>query len=32
MGREIAVELAKAGAFLEDLTPDEDTVEGAEEI
>ena len=32
MGREIAVELAKAGAFLEDLSPDEDTVEGAEEI
>jgi hypothetical protein len=32
MGREIAVELAKAGAFLEDLSPDEDAVEGAEEI
>jgi hypothetical protein len=32
MGREIAVELAKAGAFLEDLSPDEDTVEGSEEI
>jgi hypothetical protein len=32
MGREIAVELAKADAFLEDLSPDEDTVEGAEEI
>ena len=32
MGREIAVELAKAGAFLEELSPDEDTVEGAEEI
>jgi len=32
MGREIAVELAKAGAFLEDLSPDEETVEGAEEI
>ena len=32
MGREIAVELAKAGAFLEDVSPDEDMVEGAEEI
>ena len=32
MGREIAVELAKAGAFLEDLSPDEDAVEGSEEI
>lgn len=32
MGREIAVELAKAGAFLEDLSPEEEMVEGAEEI
>ena len=32
MGREIAVELAKAGAFLEDLSPDEDADEGTEEI
>jgi hypothetical protein len=32
MGREIAVELAKAGAFLEELSPDEEMVEGAEEI
>jgi len=32
MGREIAVELAKAGAFLEELSPDEEAVEGAEEI
>jgi hypothetical protein len=32
MGREIALELAKAGAFLEELSPDEETVEGAEEI
>jgi hypothetical protein len=32
MGREIAVELAKAGAFLEDLSPDEETVDGSEEI
>ena len=28
MGREIAVELAKAGAFLEDLSPDEDDGRG----
>jgi len=32
MGREIAVELAKAGAFLEELSPDEDAVEGSEEL
>jgi hypothetical protein len=32
LGREIAVELSKAGAFLEDLPPEEDTGEGSEEI
>ena len=32
LSREIAVELTKAGAFLEDLPPDEDTGEGSEEI